>query len=279
MAGAAAERYVIRRPLGRGGMGTVYAARDDGSGARSRSRSRTRRRRSSDLDRGCARRRACSRDLEHPGIVPVHDAGLLDDGRWFYVMKCVRGETLPSTCAALAGEAAVLGVFERIAETVAFAHAAGVVHRDLKPSNVMVGRSARCWCSTGASPRCSRARRRRRPRARAPPLGTRTSRGRDAGTRIGTPGFMAPEQARATREGRTGGRRLRARRAALLAADGDARRPASRRVSRRLRAARPRRQTPRARSSPSAVARARRPLRQRRGGWSPISRAIAPAWP
>ena len=77
--------------------------------------------------------------LEHPGIVPVHDAGELADGRWFYVMKLVRGRSLKDHLATLSGEAAVLAVFERIAETVAFAHAAGVIHRDLKPSNIMVG--------------------------------------------------------------------------------------------------------------------------------------------
>src|ERR1041385_6154756 len=54
-------------------------------------------------------------------------------------MRLVRGHTLGEHAAALAHEAARLAIFERGAETVAFAHAAGVVHRDLKPSNVMVG--------------------------------------------------------------------------------------------------------------------------------------------
>ena len=52
----------------------------------------------------------------------MHDAGELADGRWFYVMKLVRGQTLHDHLATLSGEAAVLAVFERIAETVAFAH-------------------------------------------------------------------------------------------------------------------------------------------------------------
>jgi eukaryotic-like serine/threonine-protein kinase len=74
--------------------------------------------------------------LEHPGIVPLHDAGVLPDGRVFYAMKLVRGRTLsdldmPAT--------EMLRLFLRVCEAVAFAHARGVVHCDLKPANVMVG--------------------------------------------------------------------------------------------------------------------------------------------
>ncbi len=75
--------------------------------------------------------------LEHPGIVPVHDAGSLPDGRAFYVMKLVRGDTLAALQPIGANE--LLRLFLRICEPVAFAHARGVVHCDLKPSNVMRG--------------------------------------------------------------------------------------------------------------------------------------------
>jgi serine/threonine protein kinase len=115
--------------------------------------------------------------LEHPGVVPVHDAGTLDDGRMFYVMKLVRGETLAIHAGRLAGEAARLAVFERVVEAVAFAHAAGVVHRDLKPSNVMVGAFGEVLVLDWGLARLMSA-------APAP------------GGRVGTPGFMAPEQRR-----------------------------------------------------------------------------------
>ena len=133
------DRYEIRRPLGRGGMGTVYAAYDRRLEREVAIKVSNAAAPSSDLETRLRQEARVLAHLEHPGIVPVHDAGVLDDGRWFYVMKYVRGETLPQHVASLSGEAAVLGVFERIAEAVAFAHAAGVVHRDLKPSNVMVG--------------------------------------------------------------------------------------------------------------------------------------------
>ena len=77
--------------------------------------------------------------LEHPGIVPVHDAGTLGDGRAFYVMKLVRGASLPDHLAREPRLDERLRIFERICEPVAFAHAHGLVHRDLKPANVMVG--------------------------------------------------------------------------------------------------------------------------------------------
>jgi eukaryotic-like serine/threonine-protein kinase len=188
------DRYVLGTPIGRGGMGAVYSAYDrrlerdvaikvshaasSGGGLEARLRQES---------------RVLAR-LEHPGIVPVHDAGELDDGRWFYVMKRVHGETLADHLPRLAGEAAILGVFERLAETVAFAHAAGVVHRDLKPSNVMVGRFGEVlvldWgvakVIAGVEPDGVRAS--AEPRAEAGDTAD--------GTRLGTPGFMAPEQQR-----------------------------------------------------------------------------------
>ena len=125
-------RYELISVLGRGGMGVVYLARD------------------TVLDREVALKivERLSEDanearilarLEHPGIVPVHDFGQLPDGRLFYAMKRVRGDRLDRWMASGRGAAARLGVFLRVCEAVAFAHAHGVVHRDLKPDNVMVG--------------------------------------------------------------------------------------------------------------------------------------------
>jgi serine/threonine-protein kinase len=95
--------------------------------------------------------------LEHPSIVPVYDVGELADGRPFFVMKLVHGQTLAELLAARVTPGEDLkrwvGVFEHICAAVAFAHARDLIHRDLKPSNVMVASSARCWSWTGASPR------------------------------------------------------------------------------------------------------------------------------
>ena len=195
------DRYEIRRPLGRGGMGTVYAAYDRRLEREVAIKVSNAPAPSSDLETRLRQEARVLAQLEHPGIVPVHDAGALEDGRWFYVMKYVRGETLPQHVASLAGEAAVLGVFERIAETVAFAHAAGVVHRDLKPSNIMVGAFgevlvldwgvAKILRETAGLPSENRP-----DFGRPSGSNVGSGSGTEAGTRIGTPGFMAPEQQR-----------------------------------------------------------------------------------
>ena len=134
----AGGRYEIREPVGQGGMGTVYRAYD-----RELEREVALKVLRPDLvDAEAAPRlereaRILAR-LEHPGIVPVHDAGTLSDGRVFYVMKLVRGEGLEEF-ASRATLTEILRLFLRVCETIGFAHARGVVHRDLKPSNIMVG--------------------------------------------------------------------------------------------------------------------------------------------
>src|SRR5262245_50087839 len=81
--------------------------------------------------------------LEHPSIVPVYDLGELPDGRPFFVMKLIHGQTLAELLAARATPGEELprwvGVFEQVCAAVAFAHARDLIHRDLKPSNVMLG--------------------------------------------------------------------------------------------------------------------------------------------
>ncbi len=83
--------------------------------------------------------------LEHPGIVPVHELGVDSEGRVYFTMPLVGGRTLLEVLAQVHETSSTwtltraLGVLQKICDTMAFAHDAGVVHRDLKPANVMVG--------------------------------------------------------------------------------------------------------------------------------------------
>lgn len=168
------ERYEITGVAGHGGMGTVYIARDRvldrdvavkvldladerGSGA-------ARLKREAHI---LAR-------LDHPGIVPVHDAGTLADGRTFYVMKLVQGRRLDGLIEDRLPLTHRLTVFGRILDAVAFAHAHGIVHRDLKPENVMAGGFGEVYVMD---------------------WGVAQDGAADAEAAVvGTPGFMAPEQ-------------------------------------------------------------------------------------
>ena len=189
--GTAADRYRLGEEIGRGGMGIVYRAFDTqldrevavkvpnhAPGA--------------DLERRLEVEAHVIARLEHPGIVPIHDAGRLGDGRAFYVMKQIRGHTLPDYLSSAPPRAERLRVFERICETISFAHANGVIHRDLKPENIMVGAFGEVMVMDwgvakvlGAAPDASGD----HPGLAAPAGHTRP------GTAVGTRGFMAPEQA------------------------------------------------------------------------------------
>jgi serine/threonine-protein kinase len=130
--------------------------------------------------------------LEHPGIVPLHDAGTLADGRVFYVMKLVRGVRLDEWAAAVV-RSEVLRVFLRVCEAVGFAHARGVIHRDLKPANIMIGAFGEVlvldWGIARITDEAEGAE--TADEVEQPDQAGGTA----AGTILGTPGFMAPEQA------------------------------------------------------------------------------------
>ena len=147
--------------------------------------------------------------LEHPSIVPVYDLGELPDGRPFFVMKLILGNTLAEGLAARATPAedvpGWVEVFERVCQAVAFAHARGLIHRDLKPSNVMLDELGEVlvvdWGIAKALAAGSHS-------AQLPSIpvllspsidGAATAPGGSdtlPGQSRGTPAFMAPEQAR-----------------------------------------------------------------------------------
>jgi eukaryotic-like serine/threonine-protein kinase len=204
-----ATPYELAEAIARGGMGTVYRARDrrlerevalkvmDAPAPSPPEIERMR-----DEARILAR-------LEHPGIVPVHDLGTLPDGRLFYVMKLVRGRRLDEAARDQPLHAR-LRAFERVCEAVAFAHAQGVVHRDLKPENVMVGPFGEVlvldWGIAkilgGTAPGAATASGgeftspERAGGLGGAPLAPPSSIDDPEGMVLGTPGFMAPEQAR-----------------------------------------------------------------------------------
>jgi serine/threonine protein kinase len=184
----AATRYEPVEVLGRGGMGTVYRALDRELGREVAVKVV----RGTDTAPATAERlmreaRVLAR-LEHPGLVPVHDAGVLPDGRAYYVMRLVRGTCLDEHVAAL-GPGPRLRLFLRVCEAVAFAHAHGVVHRDLKPQNVMVGPFGEVLVMDWGVARVIDAP--VEPPGAMPAEGDGTA----GGTVLGTPGYMAPEQA------------------------------------------------------------------------------------
>ena len=131
--------------------------------------------------------------LDHPGLVPVHDAGELADGRPFYVMRLIPGERLDHHLTARIGLAERLRIFLKICEPVAFAHASGVVHRDLKPANVMVGPFGEVVVIDWGIAKVRGA----EPVGASDPTSARIQAGATGpGAVLGTEGFMAPEQAR-----------------------------------------------------------------------------------
>ncbi|MCP3919276.1 MAG: protein kinase [bacterium] len=200
-------RYELKGEIGRGGMGAILEVFD------------------TDLRRSLAMKvmlpggepqlarfleeAQVTGQLEHPGVVPVHELGVDPGGRVYFTMKLVRGRELEVVFDLVRRQAEAwslhraVGVILRVCEAMEYAHDKGVVHRDLKPANVMIGEYGEVYVMDWGLARVAG-----RGDTRAASLAIHTDRldvrGDDAssplltldGTVVGTPSYMPPEQAR-----------------------------------------------------------------------------------
>ncbi|MCA8974545.1 MAG: serine/threonine protein kinase, partial [Planctomycetes bacterium] len=147
--------------------------------------------------------------LSHPGIVPVHEVGLDDHGKVYFTMQLVSGRTAGAVFRDVRdGQhgwtvTRALEVVLKVCDTMAYAHARGVLHRDLKPANVMIGRFGEVYVmdwglakvvaeAEGTDDNAPVDSARRRDAGR----GDSSSVASLAGQQLGTPSYMPPEQAR-----------------------------------------------------------------------------------
>ena len=207
----AAQRYHVLRPHAQGGLGAVSVAED------------------TELNREVALKELLGRHaddadnrarflleaeltgaLEHPGVVPVYGLGQYDDGRPFYAMRFIRGDSFKEAIQRYHGEAKslppgeralgmrkLLGQFIDVCNAVQYAHSRGVLHRDLKPDNIMLGKYGETlvvdwglakWLgrSVGKIPLSDGT-------LRLPAASGTTA--TQVGSVVGTPAYMSPEQA------------------------------------------------------------------------------------
>jgi serine/threonine-protein kinase len=209
------DRYQLSGEIARGGMGAVLRGRDVDLGRdlavkvlleKYADRPEVVRRFLEEAQVGA--------QLQHPGIVPVYDIGRFGE-RPFFTMKLVKGQTLAALLKERPDPAAdrprLLNIALQVAQTLAYTHAKGVIHRDLKPSNVMVGAFgevqvmdwglAKVLAEGGvADEERTAGREHERPEdvttirtARSGSAGSGTD--TEAGSLLGTPAYMPPEQA------------------------------------------------------------------------------------
>jgi serine/threonine protein kinase len=197
------ERYTIREALGAGGMGEVRLCRDhligreiamklvrEGKGSKPGILPRF------------LREARVQGQLDHPAVAPVYDLGVAPDGTIYFTMKRVRGKTLAEILEGLRqgvpefvetySTRKLLAAFASVCLAADFAHSRGVLHRDLKPANVMLGEFGEVYVLDWGLAGLSGSRERAEVRE-AEPVQTRLS--TQEGVLLGTPGYLAPEQA------------------------------------------------------------------------------------
>ena len=219
------SRYQLVGELARGGMGAVFQGRDLDLGRDLAVKViREEHRDDPEMVRRFVEEAQIGGQLQHPGIVPVHELGRFPDGRLFIAMKLVRGRTLAALLADRQSpdddRMRYLSVFENVCQTMAYAHAKGVIHRDLKPSNVMVGRFGEVqvmdWGLAKVLDQGGAADEEKAIRVADDASAVQTLRSGSCsmesrpGSVLGTPSYMAPEQAQGrTQYARRAGGRLR----------------------------------------------------------------------
>jgi serine/threonine protein kinase len=192
-------RYRAPHFIGSGGMGTVWLAEDTtlhrkvalkvlhfGDGA-------------ADSGSRLMREAHILAALEHPNIVPIHDAGSLADGSLYYSMKYVEGERLDQWLSTGVSQMERTHLWLRIADAIAFAHSKGIIHRDLKPENIMIGHFHEVLVMDWGLGKILRNRDVTNAGGDAGSVPAAASiqansQSTGHGTVLGTPGYMAPEQ-------------------------------------------------------------------------------------
>src|SRR5215204_2750475 len=177
-----ADRYVVERELGRGGMATVFLARDQRHDAHVAIKVLHPELAPLFASERFAREIRITAGLQHPNVVPVLDSGV-SGGLPFYTMPFVEGESL---AARLHREgqlpiADTLRIATSVADALAYAHDRGFVHRDIKPENILLEQGHAVLADFGIARALLEARTGERLTA--------------TGLGLGTPGYMAPEQA------------------------------------------------------------------------------------
>jgi serine/threonine-protein kinase len=222
------SRYQIAGEIARGGMGVVLKVWD--ADLRRALAMKVVRDKSGDPNQGsipAVDSKALGRFLEeaqvtgqldHPGVVPVHELGVDAAGRVYFTMKLVKGKTLQEVFDEVTNgkggwtQARVLGVILRVCEAMSYAHAKGVIHRDIKPSNIMVGRYGEVYVMDWGLAKILNRQEKRDIRIQDRPTQAisevRSYRSRPTaestdsplytmdGDVVGTPAYMPPEQAK-----------------------------------------------------------------------------------
>ena len=206
---AAGHRYLVGREIGRGGMGIVFEGWDAQlqRSVAIKIMDRVQQSRAAGL-RWFFREARLASQLQHPGIVAIHEFDLTASGQAFIVMQLLTGQTLKLILANRQDRPAdlpgLLTIFLQVCQAIAAAHGAGVIHRDLKPSNIMVGEfgvvTVMDW---GVAKVLGQSEDEGDARLDTDVPRTSSGAGREtvvrltsAGTVCGTPAYLAPEQAR-----------------------------------------------------------------------------------
>jgi serine/threonine protein kinase len=202
------KKYEIGKVIAQGGMGAILDAREAAIERRVAMKVMLDGSSPDDLVRFIAEAKITGQ-LEHPNVIPIHELGIDENGQPYYTMKMVRGITLRKVLE-LSAEGvtetlkkyplpALLTIFQKVCDAMAFAHSKGVIHRDLKPENIMLddfgvvlvmdwGLAKVIGERHGAKTDVARS----VVRTIAPEANGATI----AGTIMGTPQYMSPEQAR-----------------------------------------------------------------------------------